>query len=136
MFCVLVRPFFSISITLFDCSVKNILLDKQIYLGSIYYHVLVIVAILQVSIFRNKSDPDGLIGEEEELIEVTVEALTTIIQHPHTYKYKNLVKKYAAQILYKFEKILETETTQQEMNKVVYTKCWKILNYYLFFRMF
>lgn len=57
-------------------------------------------------------------GEEEELIEVTVEAITTTIQHPHTHKYKNLVKKYAAQILFKFEKILETERTRQEMNKV------------------
>lgn len=58
-------------------------------------------------------------GEEEELIEVTVEAITTIIQHPHTHKYKNHVKKYAAQILYKFDKILETERNQQEMNKVI-----------------
>lgn len=57
-------------------------------------------------------------GEEEELIEVTIEAITTIIQHPQTYKYKTLVKKYAEQILFKFEKILDAETNQQEMNKV------------------
>lgn len=56
--------------------------------------------------------------EEEELIEVTIEAITTIIQHPHTHKYKNLIKKFAEQILFKFEKILDSETNQQEMNKV------------------
>lgn len=68
--------------------------------------------------YRNKSDADGLSGEEIELSEVTVEALTAIIQHPHTHKYKNHVTKYAAQILYKFEKILDAERNMPELNKV------------------
>lgn len=81
-------------------------------------------------LYRNKSDPECLLGEEEELIEVTIEAITTILQHPHTHKYKNLVKKYAAQILYEFEKILETERNQQEMNKVN-KMCHKILTKFI-----
>lgn len=55
-----------------------------------------------------------------DLIEITVEALTAVFQHPHTHKYKNHVFKYAAQILGKFDKILDVERNQQDMNKVTY----------------
>lgn len=53
-----------------------------------------------------------------ELSEVTVEALTAIVQHPHTTKYKFYVTKFAANVLYKFEKIIETERSSSELNKV------------------
>lgn len=57
-------------------------------------------------------------SEEIELIEVCVEALTAIIQHPHTNKYKNHITKYGANVLYKFDKILDAERNNTEMNKV------------------
>jgi hypothetical protein len=57
-------------------------------------------------------------SEEMELTEVTVEALTAIIQHPHTNRYKNHVMKCSADMLYKFEKILENERNSLESNKV------------------
>lgn len=74
--------------------------------------------------FRNKTDSEGLSCEEIELSEVTVEALTAIMQHPHTNKYKNHVTKYAAQILYKFEKILDAERNLPELNKVRNCGCF------------
>ncbi|CAH1099739.1 unnamed protein product [Psylliodes chrysocephalus] len=70
-------------------------------------------------VYWNKTDPDGLSCDEMDLIEITVEALTAVFQHPHTHKYKNHVFKYAAQILGKFDKILDVERNQQDMNKDV-----------------
>ncbi|CAG9822067.1 unnamed protein product [Phaedon cochleariae] len=68
-------------------------------------------------VYWNKRDPEGLSCDEMDAIETTVEALTSIIQHPHTHKYKNHVLKYTAQILYSFDKILDIERNQQDMNK-------------------
>ncbi|KAJ8931893.1 hypothetical protein NQ314_015162 [Rhamnusium bicolor] len=76
---------------------------------------------------RNKSDPECLSGEEMELSEVTVEALTAVIQHPHTQKYKNHVTKCAAQILYKFEKILDAERNLPELNKDVVANLYGLI---------
>ncbi|CAH2016898.1 unnamed protein product [Acanthoscelides obtectus] len=39
-----------------------------------------------------------LMPEEMDVMETAVEALTAIIQHPHTHRYKNNVTKYAANI--------------------------------------
>ncbi|XP_050507704.1 importin-13 [Diabrotica virgifera virgifera] len=82
-------------------SVNNLLIDLTCY------------------VYWNKSDPEGLSGDEMDLMEITVEALTAIFQHPNTHKYKNHVFKYAAQILHKFDKILDVERNQQDMNKDV-----------------
>lgn len=60
--------------------------------------------------------------EELDVIEIAVEALTSIIDHPQTHKFRNHVKKYAAQILDKFGKILDVERNQHELNKVLYTQ--------------
>lgn len=57
-------------------------------------------------------------SEEIELIEVAVEALTATIQHPHANKFKNHITKYGANILYKFDKILDVERNNSEMSKV------------------
>ncbi|XP_018575465.1 importin-13 [Anoplophora glabripennis] len=78
-------------------------------------------------VYWNKSDADGLSGEEIELSEVTVEALTAIIQHPHTNKYKNHITKYAAQILYKFDKILDAERNLPELNKDVVANLYGLI---------
>lgn len=56
-------------------------------------------------------------SEEMELTEMTVEALTAIIQHPHSTRYKNHVLKYSADMLYKFDKILDCESNSPESNK-------------------
>lgn len=56
--------------------------------------------------------------EETELTEVTIEALTAIIQHPNTHKFKSYVAKYASCILEQFTKILDTERNSTDMNKV------------------
>ncbi|CAH1165774.1 unnamed protein product [Phyllotreta striolata] len=88
------------SLTIEDCtSVNNLLIDLTCF------------------VYWNKSDPEGLSCDEMDLIEVTVEALTAVFQHPHTHKYKTHVFKYAAQILEKFDKILDVERNQQDMNK-------------------
>ncbi|KAJ3642174.1 hypothetical protein Zmor_024983 [Zophobas morio] len=67
--------------------------------------------------YWNKMDPECMSSEEMELMEVTVEALTAIIQHPHTNRYQGLVMKCSADMLYKFEKILECERNSPECNK-------------------
>lgn len=59
-------------------------------------------------------------SEEIELTEVTVEAVTAIVQHPHTMRYKNHLMKCSADMLYKFEKILDYERNHPEGNKVGY----------------
>nr|CAH7738201.1 unnamed protein product [Callosobruchus chinensis] len=70
-------------------------------------------------VYWNKTDPDGLMPEEMDVMETAVEALTAVIQHPNTHRYKNHVTKYAANILYKFEKILDAERSLPELNKDV-----------------
>lgn len=72
---------------------------------------------LENNVFRNKGDPECL-TEELDVIEIAVEALTAIIDHPQTYKYRTHVRKYASQILDKFGKILDVERNQPELNKV------------------
>lgn len=57
-------------------------------------------------------------SEEIELTETTLEALTAIMQHPHTHKYRNYVVKHAANMLEKFTKILDAEKTNADSNKV------------------
>lgn len=69
-------------------------------------------------------DPECMSSEEMELMEVTVEALTAIIQHPHTNRYQGLVMKCSADMLYKFEKILECERNSPECNKVSELLFW------------
>ncbi|XP_074028652.1 importin-13-like protein cdm isoform X2 [Leptinotarsa decemlineata] len=68
-------------------------------------------------IYWNRSDPDGLVMEEMDLIEVTLEALVGIIQHPYTSRFKNHILKFSANVLSKFDKILEAERNQEETNK-------------------
>ncbi|KAJ8920238.1 hypothetical protein NQ315_011899 [Exocentrus adspersus] len=78
-------------------------------------------------VYWNKSDPEGLSGEEMELSEATVEALTAIMQHPRTNRYENHVRKYAAEILYKFEKILDAERNLPELNKDVIANLYGLI---------
>ncbi|RZC40401.1 importin-13, partial [Asbolus verrucosus] len=75
----------------------------------------------------NKVDPECMSSEEMELTEVTVEALTAIIQHPHTNRYKNHVMKCSADMLYKFEKILECERNSPECNKDIVANLYGLL---------
>ncbi|XP_030761642.1 importin-13 [Sitophilus oryzae] len=78
-------------------------------------------------VYWNKLDPECISGEEMELIEVAVEAVTTIIQHPHTSMYKNHVIKYTENILYKFEKIIEAERNAEELNKDVVANLYGLI---------
>lgn len=57
-------------------------------------------------------------SEEIDFTETTLEALTAIMQHPHTHKYRTYVVKHASNILEKFTKILDTERTSTDPNKV------------------
>ncbi|KAG5892535.1 hypothetical protein JTB14_011124 [Gonioctena quinquepunctata] len=68
-------------------------------------------------VYWNKRDPECLSGDELDLIETSVEALTTVMQHQQAHRYKNHILTYTAQILYKFEKILDVEINQQDMSK-------------------
>jgi hypothetical protein len=77
--------------------------------------------------YWNKLDQEGMSSEEMELTEVTVEALTAIIQHPHTNRYKNHVMKCSADMLYKFEKILENERNSLESNKDIVANLYGLL---------
>lgn len=69
--------------------------------------------------FRNRADPDGMSLEELEITEMTTEALNAVMQRPSTKKYKNLVLKHTANFLEKFRRILETERTNPDPNKVI-----------------
>lgn len=85
-----------------DCtSINNLLIDLTCF------------------VYWNKSDPEGLSCDEMDLIEITVEALTAVFQLPHAHQYKSYVFKYAAQIIPEFDKILDVERNQQDMNKDV-----------------
>lgn len=53
-----------------------------------------------------------------ELTEVTLEGLTAVVQHPNTHKYRSYIMKHTAIILEKFTKILQTEKTNPDPNKV------------------
>lgn len=55
-----------------------------------------------------------------ELSEVTVEALTAIIQHPHTSKFRLYISRAAANVLYKFQKIIDMEIESGSLNKVLF----------------
>lgn len=52
-------------------------------------------------------------------MEVAVEALTAILQHPHTHKYRSHVMKHSSNILEKFNKILDAESASPDHNKVI-----------------
>ncbi|XP_017777342.1 PREDICTED: importin-13 [Nicrophorus vespilloides] len=78
-------------------------------------------------VYWNRIDPEGMSSEEMELTEVTLEALTAVIQHPHTSKYKSYILKHSANILEKFNKILETETGNPEPNKDILTSIYLLL---------
>lgn len=67
---------------------------------------------------RNRADPEGMSSEEIEFTETTLEALTAIMQHPHTLKYRTYVVKHASNMLEKFTKILDAEKTSTDPNKV------------------
>ncbi|CAG9760659.1 unnamed protein product [Ceutorhynchus assimilis] len=96
--------------TIVECdSVCNLLIDLICY------------------VYWNKTDPEGPSAEETELSEVIVEALTIIIQDPVTTKYKYYVTKFAANILYKFEKILEAERASSELNKDVIANLYGLM---------
>ncbi|XP_066144032.1 importin-13 [Euwallacea fornicatus] len=78
-------------------------------------------------VYWNKSDPECLSGEEMELSEVAVEALTAIVQHPDTSKYTYNVTKFVASMLYKFEKIIDTEIQTSSLNKDVITNLYGLI---------
>ncbi|XP_060533437.1 importin-13 [Cylas formicarius] len=78
-------------------------------------------------VYWHKGDPECLSGEEIELTEVTVEALTAVIQHPHTTRFRNSVNKHAASILYKFEKILDAERSCNDLNKDVVANLYGLI---------
>lgn len=68
-------------------------------------------------VYWNRADPECLLPEEIEIIEVAIEALTAIIQHPNAGRYRNQVIKFCVSMLYKFEKILNAERCSPDPNK-------------------
>lgn len=69
--------------------------------------------------FRNGIDTaEGLSSEELELMEVALEAMSSIMLHPQTHKYQGYIVKHTANILFKFVKILERERCTTDSNKV------------------
>lgn len=57
-------------------------------------------------------------SEEMEVAEVTLEALTAVVHHPNTHKYRNYIMKHTANMLGKFIKILDMERNSSEPNNV------------------
>lgn len=84
-----------------------------------FIHIIKIFKVNNTMCFRNREDPEGLSTEELELTEVTLEGLTAVVQHPNTHKYRNYIMKHTSNILEKFIKILQTEKTSSDPNKVV-----------------
>ncbi|KAF7279174.1 hypothetical protein GWI33_007585 [Rhynchophorus ferrugineus] len=78
-------------------------------------------------VYWNKTDPECLSGEEIELLEIAVEALTSIVQHPSTSKFPDYVTKYTQNILFKFEKIIEAEKNADELNKDVVANLYGLI---------
>ncbi|KAL3269998.1 hypothetical protein HHI36_009055 [Cryptolaemus montrouzieri] len=78
-------------------------------------------------VYWNRSDPEGLSLEEVELMEVTVETLSAIVQHPNTCKYRNHVNKFCANMLYKFQKILAMERCCEDPNKDVVSSLYGLI---------
>lgn len=97
-------------VTIDDCSrVMNLLVDLTCF------------------VYWNRSDPECMSAEEMELIEVTLEALTAVVQHPHTTKYPGYVMKHTTNILDKFNKILNNEKASAELNKDIMTSIYLLI---------
>ncbi|KAK9881689.1 hypothetical protein WA026_017206 [Henosepilachna vigintioctopunctata] len=78
-------------------------------------------------VYWNKSEPEGLSPEEMELMEVTIEALTAVIELPQTYKYKTYVNEFTVSMLFKFQKILMAEKVSPEPNKEVLSNLYGLI---------
>lgn len=73
---------------------------------------------------RNRSDPEEMASEEMEVAEVTLEALTAVVHHPNTHKYRNYIMKHTANMLGKFMKILDMERSLSDPNNVFKMEFW------------
>ncbi|XP_018334256.1 importin-13 isoform X2 [Agrilus planipennis] len=80
-------------------------------------HLMELLVDLTCFIYWCSEDSDGMASEEMDLIEVTLEALSSIILHPQTYKYKSYVSRHATNFLQNFNKILEKERHSPNSNK-------------------
>ncbi|KAH1009274.1 importin-13 [Dendroctonus ponderosae] len=78
-------------------------------------------------VYWNKIDPECLSAEEMELSEVALEALTAIAQHPNTAKYEHHLTKFAANVMYKFEKIFEAEMRCNDLNKDIISNLYGLI---------
>ncbi|KAL1494258.1 hypothetical protein ABEB36_009882 [Hypothenemus hampei] len=78
-------------------------------------------------VYWNKSDPECLSAEEIELSEVTTEALTAILRHPLSCKFKFHINKFAVNVLYKFQKIIDNELQSSEINKDVLANLYGLI---------
>lgn len=67
---------------------------------------------------RNRTDQEEMASEEMEVAEVTLEALTAVVHHPNTHKYRNYIMKHTADMLNKFTKILDSERNSSDPNNV------------------
>ncbi|XP_022917881.1 importin-13 [Onthophagus taurus] len=90
-------------------------------------HVMELLIDLTCFVYWHRSDPEGMSSEEMELAEVALETLTTIIQHPHTHKYKNHIIKHTADMMEKFSKILEAERNALDPNKDILATIYLLL---------
>lgn len=78
-------------------------------------------------VYWNRCDPEGLFSEEMELTEVTLEAISSIIQHPQTHKYRTYVIKHTSSMLESFSKILEVERVNSDQNKDIVNNIYTLL---------
>lgn len=78
-------------------------------------------------VYWNRCDPEGMFSEEMELTEVTLEAISSIIQHPHTHKYRTYVIKHTETMLNSFSKILQVERQNADQNKDIVNNIYTLL---------
>lgn len=90
-------------------------------------HLMNIMIDLTCFIYWNKDDQDGLNSEELETIEVALEALQTIFNHPSTYKFRSFIIKLTQNVLNNFMKILRTENNSDEPSKDVLTAFYSLI---------
>lgn len=79
-------------------------------------------------VYWSRSDPEEMASEEMEVAEVTLEALTAVVHHPNTHKYRNYIMKHTANMLGKFIKILDMERNSSEPNNDIMSSIYLLLS--------
>lgn len=70
-------------------------------------------------IYWCKQDPNDLTSDETDLLEASIEVLSSMLSHPSTHKYPTIVLQTLSLILESFTKILNAERIKKDSNKDV-----------------